>query len=214
MTASSEAARPPRPRRRGARWLLALASLASTLLLGECGVRCFVPRPAPHRASEGLYFNTLRKVDGFDTRLIVTGESLPEKKRPGELRIAVFGESTVQGSPWDSMGSPPTMLRDQLVALYPGRDLTIINMGRGAGYSMDAYYFLVSLKTFALDYVIVYEGANDEYKLDREMCLPSTHPHLHAAWRWIVTHSRLAFTLRAVAPGWLLDLQNRDGGCL
>jgi lysophospholipase L1-like esterase len=134
------------------------------------------------------------------------GARLAEAKRPGEIRVFVFGESSVEGGPWGYLASPATMLRDQLHAALPERDLTVINMGRGAATALDSYYFLASIERFSPDYVIFYQGGNDFFQVDRERCWPATHPWLHRALRALIERSRLLWTVRALGPGALAQL--------
>jgi hypothetical protein len=202
MTSAPRAARST-PASRRTRWIkasLATSSFLFTVFALEIVTRLVVPAPAPVLLRDGIYVSNLGKVNGFDTRTHYVGRPLEAKKRPGEIRIAVFGESTVQGSPWESFGSPVTMLYDHLHEAMPDRDITVLNMGRGAGYTIDAYYFLVTLRRFAPDFVVFYQGANDMYDTDAEMCFPASHPYLHAAWRALVERSRLLWTVRAEGP--------------
>jgi lysophospholipase L1-like esterase len=182
------------------RALLALASLLVTSLLLEGATRLFLAPPTPVELREGIYVHQLPLVNGRQTVPGVRGRPLAEQKRPGETRIFVFGESSVEGGPWGYFGGPVTMLRDQLHASFPDRDLTVVNMGRGAATTMDAYYFLVTIERFAPDLIVFYQGGNDFFSTDRERCLPSEHPRLHAAFRWLVEHSRLVWTMRAQGP--------------
>ncbi len=191
----------------GARLLLALGSVLFTLLLLEGLTRLFVDPPSPVLLRDGIYVSQLAKVNGRNTVLGVEGEPLREKKRSGEIRIFVFGESSIQGEPWGYFGSPPTLLHDQLRAIVPGKDLTVVNMGRGAGYMIDSYYFLASIARFSPDYVVVYQGGNDTYRLDREMCMPATHPVLYRGFRWLVEHSRFVWTVRALGPKAMVALR-------
>jgi hypothetical protein len=194
------------------RLLLACGSVLLTLLLLEGATRLLVAPPAPVQLRDGIYVSQLAKVNGRDTVLSASGAPLPEKKRDGEIRIFVFGESSVQGSPWGYFGSPPTLLHDQLRAVVPGKDITVVNMGRGAGYMIDSYYFLASIGRFSPDYVVVYQGGNDSYRYDREMCMPATHPTLYRGWRWIAEHSRFAWTVRAQGPQAIANLVHPGGG--
>ncbi|MEO7329878.1 MAG: hypothetical protein ABI193_14970, partial [Minicystis sp.] len=93
-----------------------------------------------------------------------------------------------------------TMLHDQLKARWPSADLTVVNMGRGAATTMDAYCFLTTIARFAPDFVIFYQGGNDFFSTDRERCLPAQLPRVHRAFRWLVERSRLVWTLRATGP--------------
>ena len=187
------------------RWLaprLGLAIASALLLFGlaEAFIRLTIPRPAPVHLRDGIFVSQLPLVSGRDTVDRQSGSPLPITKRPGERRVFVFGESSVQGSPWGYHGSPVTMLYDQLHASAPTLDLTVVNMGRGAAFTRDAYYFLDSVEVFRPDVIVFYMGNNDLYRGDGELCLPATHPRLHATWRWVVERSRLLWTLRALGP--------------
>ena len=103
--------------------------------VAELSTRLLVAPPAPILLRDGIYVSQLPLVSGRDTVAWLSGGDHPPlstAKRDGEIRIFVFGESSVQGSPWEYPGSPPTMLYDQLHSRFPGRDLTVVNMGRGA----------------------------------------------------------------------------------
>jgi hypothetical protein len=53
------------------------------------------------------------------------------------------------------------MLHDHLGASLPGRDVTVVNMGRGAGTTMDSYYFLATIARLSPDFIVFYQGGND-----------------------------------------------------
>jgi lysophospholipase L1-like esterase len=190
-----------------ARLALAAGSVLFTLLLLEAATRIFVDPPAPVELRHGLYASQLPKVNGRDTVLLAEGAPLPERKHTGEVRIFVFGESSIQGAPWGYHGSPPALLYDQLHEALPDKDLTVVNMGRGAGYMIDSYYYLASIARFSPDYVVIYQGGNDTYRVDREMCMPANHPVLYRGIRWLMEHSRFAWTARALGPRALLRLR-------
>jgi hypothetical protein len=191
------------PRRPAPLWKklsLSAVSLLLTVLLLEAATRLFVAAPAPVRLREGIYVNQLAMVNGRDTVHTVEGPALPEQKRNGEKRVFVFGESSIEGAPWAYSGSPPTMLYDQLRESLPAQDLTVVNMGRSASMTRDAYYFLVTIERYRPDFIVFYQGMNDEFHTDAEACLPATHPRLHGAWRWLVERSRFLWTVRALGP--------------
>jgi hypothetical protein len=187
------------------RLLLAAASVMLTALVLEGATRLLVPPPAPVWLRGGVYVSQLPLVTGRDTVERVEGRPLPEEKRPGEIRVFVFGESSVAGNPWGYAGSPATMLHDQLVATWPGRDVTIVNMGRSAGTTMDSYYFLASIARFSPDFIVFYQGGNDFFNIDRERCMPARHPWLHAMYRGLVERSRFLWTARAIGPSLLAE---------
>lgn len=205
------------------RWLRALpkrlalffASLVLTLLLLELVTRLFLPAPAPVLVRDGLYRTTLPLVNGRPTdRTLAPAEGAPlaEEKAPGELRVFVFGESSVEGAPYGHAASPVTMLHDQLRAALPERPVTVVNMGRVSAYTMDAWYFLVTIGRFAPDVVVFYMGTNDRYDADAEMCWPLDHPALHGVWRRLVARSRLLWSVRALAPSLFLGDGDARGG--
>ena len=84
-----------------------------------------------------------------------------DRKQPGELRVAMFGGSTVfgYGVAWDE--TIPAALERALRAALPGRQVTVLNLGViGEG----AYAFLPNLQDFddlQYDIVCLYEGYND-----------------------------------------------------
>lgn len=195
---------PPLPSTRRRLWaqrlsLSALSFLVTALLLEALVRRLGVPG-APVLLREGLYASQLPMVTGRDNAPYVAGSPLPETKRRGEIRVFVFGESSVEGLPWGYGGSPPAMLRDHLRALSPQADFTVVNMGRSASTMMDAYYYLVSIEAYAPDVVVFYQGSNDLFHTDRERCAPALHPRAYSAYRWLVERSRLLWAARALGP--------------
>jgi hypothetical protein len=176
---------------------LALFGLVLALLIGviEGAARMVVRRQAPVWVRDGLYENPLPLVTSeggapIDLAYLPRGDRrLPEAKAPGELRVAVLGESSVAGSPLDTLASMPAMLLDELRRVLPGRDLTVINMGRPGSISANVYYYLVYLRRFAPDYVVFYMGMNDDPFTPGEQCLLGEHPRLAAAWRGLVESS-------------------------
>lgn len=187
---------------RDPRLWLAVGSFLGAALLLEGAVRVLVPLPAPVRLRDGLYVSQLPLVNGRLGRWVTQVEGLPllREKAPGELRLFFFGESSVQGEPWGYPGSPVTMLHEQLRAANPERRITVVNMGRGAAFTMDTYYYLLAAAPFSPDYVVLYLGANDLYQGDFEMCLPARLAPAHRAWRALVSRSRLLWLVRALGP--------------
>jgi hypothetical protein len=193
------------------RVLTSIVSVLVVSLVAEIAVRLLTDPPAPLLLRDGIYVSQLGLVNGRDTvARLPAGDhpALAEAKRAGEIRVFVFGESSVQGSPWEYYGSPPSMLHDQLRERFPDKTITVVNMGRGAAMTIDAYYFLVSIARFSPDYVVFYMGGNDEYDASPEMCLPASLPRIYAGWRWLVEHSRALWSARALAP---LELARRRG---
>lgn len=194
--------------------LFAAAGLASALVF-EGLARALIKVPAPVLLRDGLYVSGLPLINGHPScRWVPTaaGAPLPLVRRPGELRVFVFGESSVQGSPWDYAGSPATMLGDRLSGLLPGRPVTVVNMGRSCASMMDSYYYLLSAAPYRPDIVVFYQGSNDRFDADRERCLPASRPALHATWRFLAARSRLLWAARALAPRALRSWENRALG--
>lgn len=198
---------PSRPARRWRglhkKLLLALASLALTFLVLEIVARIFAPRWAPVRVKDGYYANALPLATGLvapSFRALPTGEPLPEDKPEGQVRVFVFGESSIQGVPYGIEASPPGQLADLLHEGYPDRDLVVVNMGRVASISANTYYHLLYALRFQPDVVIFYMGANDDEDIGGEQCAAAGWPILHGTWRLFVEHSTLLWTVRAIGP--------------
>jgi tetratricopeptide (TPR) repeat protein len=182
---------------------LAAASLTLTMLAFEGAARLWVKVPAPVQLRDGVFVSSLPLINGHPScrwTATVTGAPLPLARRPDEVRVFVFGESSVQGSPWEYLGSPATMLRDQLRELLPERAITVVNMGRSCSSMMDSYYYLLSIAPYKPDIVIFYQGSNDRFDVESERCLVASSPFLHAAWRFLAKRSRLMWAARAMAP--------------
>lgn len=195
------------------RWLLrmglAVASFVVGLLVLEVVVRVAVPAPWLEQHREGIYRHGLMLVTGRNHGPGFEGtERLSVEKRPGEVRVFFFGESSVQGAPFEYAGSPPTMLYDQLVAALPDQDLTVVNMGRGASRLLDAYYYLLAFERYEPDIIVFYQGSNDHFT-EFEPCLPVRRPWVYGTWRLLVSHSRLMWTARVLGPDFFFDSENR-----
>ena len=188
----------PRPRARlWPRLLLSLLAVGLTLGALEGVTRWAVAPPRPVHLRDHIYVSLLPLIAEARAPPQVDGAPLPREKRHGETRVFVFGESSVEGAPWHHFGSPPTLLHDQLRTHAPGRDLTVVNMGRGGAVLRDTWYFEQAIVDLAPDIIVLYQGVNDNFSFsDPELCAPVRSPHLHAAWRWLIGHSRLAWTLR------------------
>ena len=196
------------------RLLLALASLVVTFLLLEVAARVAFPHFAPIQLRDGVYLSRLPLVNGRPSGReseAASGKPLPVEKAPNELRIFTFGESSMVGCPWGYAGAPPTILHDLLRAAFPGRRITVVNMGHTSSFVMDSYYYLLSIAPFQPDFVVFYQGANDRFDLDEEMCAPHNHPQAYAAWRWIVGHSRLFYVVRLLGPEHVGALRVSEG---
>ena len=183
--------------------LLALASFLFALLVLEILARIFVPIPSPIHYRDGIYANVLPMVNGYSQSgdlVGIDGPPLSVEREDGDLRIFVFGESSVAGYPWGIAGSAPAMLYDQLHGLFPERRLQVVNMGRTASFSIDAFYYLLSIERFEPDIVIFYLGYNDFFADGTEQCFATVHSAVYGVWQWAIAHSRLLWTVRARGP--------------
>ena len=191
-------------RRLGKKLALLFGALVLAVVLAELATRAMFPYPPPIRADAGYFVSTLpllhRSYGGEPPPI---GPPLAPAKRPGALRVAVFGESSVEGLPWGTRGSPVAMLASQLRAAFPQKDFDVINMGRAASGTIDAYYHLLALRPWAPDAVVFYQGTNDVHRVGRisgEWCEIVQASGRHGAWRWLVSHSLLAWNLHVMAP--------------
>lgn len=162
---------------------------------------------APVRLRDGVFVNELPLVTGVAAgsfaRTPRQGPRLPRAKAPQEIRVFVFGESSVEGVPLDANASAPTMLYDMLAARYPGRPVTVVNMGRTASISANTFYYLLASRRYAPDFVIFYMGMNDDPKMTGEQCWPISHPQLHRLWRWLAGRSWVLWSVRTFGPALL-----------
>ncbi|MCX5797273.1 MAG: SGNH/GDSL hydrolase family protein [Elusimicrobia bacterium] len=195
---------------------LSAASFVLTVSALELLTRLFLPVPAPVLLKEGVYVSRLPLVNYRISDHGISdhrpGAPLGRRRRKGELRVFVFGESSVQGSPWGPFGSAPTMLRDFLRARLPDRPITVVNMGRAGSMAMDAYYYLLAIRRYQPDLIIFYQGVNDRFDTDSEACLPLSRPKAHGLWRRLVERSHLLWTVRARGPDLLISLLRQRGG--
>jgi lysophospholipase L1-like esterase len=182
---------------------LSLCAFLGTAGALECAARAWLRLPAPVLLRDHIYLNPLPLVNGRPTDrggTSLKGPPLGVKKERGEVRIFVFGESSVEGMPWGPPLSAPTFLFDRLDGKSGDARMTIVNMGRASSFTMDTYYYLISIREYRPDFVIFYLGTNDRYDVEPELCLPANHPHVYSAWRWLVERSRLLSFLRIMGP--------------
>lgn len=192
------------------RLLLALAVVPALFLLLELVFRLVWGAWAPTRLGPGYFRENLELVSGFSRGTHRPSEigiqPLETEKQEGEIRIFVFGESSVEGVPWGTFGSFPWMLHELLAERYPDRLFTVVNMGKASAMSMDLHYYLMYAKRYQPDFIVFYSGMNDEFNQDPEMCRLVLHPHLYGVWSWMTEHSAFFWSLRAMGPGWLAGI--------
>lgn len=197
--------------------ILASISLIITLLALEIIARLYMPQLAPVSVREGLYTNILPLVTSAGGPPIALknlsrwGVKLKEEKKDGEIRIFILGESSVEGSPFDINASIAAMLLDRLRELLPGREITVVNMGRSSSVSANVYYYLLYVSRYSPDFIVFYMGMNDTVGMPGEQCMPLLHPHIHGVWRSLVEHSWLLWLTRTYGPQFLwLATDKRD----
>jgi hypothetical protein len=186
-----------------------------SMILLEVVARLLFPAPVPWSVREGVYHHSLPVINGAERQVIVPeaqrdSQLLPLEKASDELRVFVFGESSVQGAPWNLGTSAPAMLRDLLSAALPERRVTVTNMGRGSTMTVDAYYYLIGVARFQPDIIVFYQGVNDRFDVDAEMCAPAEGGLGYGIWRSLVARSRLLWTLRVHGPAAYLSWLSRD----
>ena len=190
------------------RWLragLAIGTFVAAAILLEVVARLAFPTVRLYPAREGVFHHSLPIVNrlsgpGRIEQRGPEGQRLSLEPGPDELRVFVFGESSVEGSPWSVTTSIPAMMRDALAARFPERRVNVVNMGRRTATMLDTYYYLVGVARYRPDVVVFYQGTNDRFDAGFENCLPARHPRIHAVWRWHVEHSRLLWTVRTFGP--------------
>lgn len=184
--------------------ILAAVSFLITIGVLEFAASRVVLTMAPLEIRDGLYTHPLPLITGvagppgrdFPTE----GDPLPVARAENELRIAILGESSVSGSPFDVQVSIPAMVLDELRRSFPDRSVNVVNMGRPASIVANIYYYLIYLKTYQPDFIVFYMGMNDDPFMPGETCALGRNPALHGAWRTVVEHSWLAWLTRVYGP--------------
>ncbi len=185
------------------RLALAVGACLMVLSLLEVASRLLVPDCAPYHLRDGVYVNSMPLVTGLSPLGLpemVTDVRLPTTEIPGEYRIFVYGESSIEGRPRDPHSSAPTILHDLLVKEHPGRKITVVNMGRTGSISANVFYYLLESRRFRPDAIIFYFGMNDNARMPGESCAPRSNPRFRQAWRELVRYSGLFRYLRMYVP--------------
>jgi lysophospholipase L1-like esterase len=219
----SEEQRPGEGARRGYPFLskLALALLSFLFVAGglELAARLMTPpHTAPRQMREGYFATVLPLSTGLvnprfrHDKVLEERLELPYEKRDGEIRIFVFGESSVAGTPYGVPASAPAMLTDQLRRDHPGKDLVVVNMGVPGSIITNTYYQLVDVARYDPDVLIFYLGINDVSELPGEWCAAAQRPVLHALWRGLVERLMLPWAARVLGPPVLWRTMGRSGG--
>ncbi len=84
-------------------------------------------------------------------------------KRPNGLRIFCLGGSTTAGFPYTYNATFPSLLQDRLEALFPDRDVEVVNVGISAINSYSVLDFVRELVRYEPDAFVIYMGHNEFY---------------------------------------------------
>jgi tetratricopeptide (TPR) repeat protein len=87
-------------------------------------------------------------------------------KGPQTFRIMCLGESSMFGTPYDMNANVPGIVRKQLRALFPEREIEVVNWGASAINSNVMVNFLDQVLEYEPDLVLVYMGHNEFYGPD------------------------------------------------
>ncbi len=87
-------------------------------------------------------------------------------KDPNEVRIVCLGESSMFGTPYHYGATTPAILRKQLRHLFPGREITVVNLGASAINSNVIADFVPQTLELQPDVVLIYTGHNEFYGPD------------------------------------------------
>lgn len=192
------------------RLLLLATSFVFTIFALEIVARSLLLPPVAYQLREQLYVNALpRLASPFTVGYSIPGQ-LPREKEPGEVRVVVLGESSVEGVPFGPNVSPVAMLHDMLTASLPERRISVINMGRASSLVTTTYYHLIHILRYEPDIVIFYLGANDMEQGPGEQCMMGEHPTLYSMWRKLVENSALLWVARVLGPSYLSVASNYD----
>jgi tetratricopeptide (TPR) repeat protein len=155
----------------GLRWLvrglLIVAGPLAAFLALEAGLRLacfgkpaalFIPdsKPGFYRTNPDFgrtYFPARFDISPLNFRIA-------RHKEAGHLRIFVFGESAVRGTPEPAFGFA-SQLRAQLRSAYPGKEFEVYNLGVVAISSHAVYQMARQAAAFEPDLFVVYMGNNE-----------------------------------------------------
>lgn len=93
-------------------------------------------------------------------------------KAKNSIRIFCLGESSMFGVPYQMTANIPAILRRQLRALLPDKEIEVINLGASAINTNVILHFAPRLIQFEPDLILIYTGHNEFYGPDG----------VHASW--------------------------------
>jgi tetratricopeptide (TPR) repeat protein len=126
-------------------------------------------------------------------------DAFPAIKTGGTFRVFCLGGSTTVGFPFGYCGSFSSRLRDRLQALFPERNIEVVNLGMTATNSFTVLDIAEELAACAPDLIIVYDGHNEFYG-----ALGSMSRETAGQSRWLtqvylrLVHSRIFLLARAL----------------
>lgn len=100
-------------------------------------------------------------MEGFTT--YVSKDMFLQPKLPGTYRIFCLGASTTIGYPYMYNGSYPSLLQDRLSALFPEKNIEVINLGITAVASYTVLDFAKEVVKYQPDLILIYMGHNEFY---------------------------------------------------
>lgn len=103
------------------------------------------------------YFRTIQ------VRAMVSNEMFEKGKGPDAYRIFCLGESSTLGYPYMFNGSFPSMLKDRLEAMWPDKNIEVVNLGITAVNSYTVADFTKELVGYRPDALLIYCGHNEFY---------------------------------------------------
>ncbi len=90
-------------------------------------------------------------------------EVFPVQKEPNTFRIFFLGGSTTAGFPFELNARVSSLLEDRLQALFPGKNIEVVNFGISAVNSYTVLDFIHELVHYQPDLFLLYMGHNEFY---------------------------------------------------
>jgi len=93
----------------------------------------------------------------------IAPETFPVQKRPETFRVFCLGGSTMASFPFEHQARWHCLLRDQLAARFPNRQIEVINVAMSAVNSFTVLDFMRELVDYEPDLFLIYMGHNEFY---------------------------------------------------
>lgn len=157
--------------------LVPVAALVFLLVAAEFGLRVFssvaeegLTRVVTYDGIEWYEVNRsfLRKYFPASTPIIpeLKPALFRKQKHPDLFRVVTLGGSTMFGTPYDMNANIPGIVRKQLHARYPEKEIEVINWGASAISSNVILNLVQEVVRYEPDLVLVYMGHNEFYGPD------------------------------------------------